>query len=315
MKFERNMKAEMKKHMEIVQDDKEITIDDIPLATKPLMIVEYKIVKEGQKGFYHLIRLMGMYALALAYAGTSNSKAIHQLLHFVVSDISDDVRRTVVLALGFVLYSEPEQETVEGNTKSAKELAAAEDIRNVKTEKDEVLDSDKVLESLGKVDEGTCEVAAVNDNTKTLDGKAEAEDGKIDNAKMGDDPMSEDTSIIKEEVAVTVKKEKPEVGSTMVEVQKVTEEGHVMDEAQADVDVVGRHIPNENPAYIDCVVNAEVNVTYPKAKVDVTDTLFGHVAPTKSGEAKLLTKDWEGALADIKSGQEDHLMLAVIIYL
>ncbi|GJR21059.1 hypothetical protein Tco_0969586 [Tanacetum coccineum] len=47
---------EMKKHMEIVQDEEEIAIDAILLATKPLMIVEYKIVKEGQKGFYHLIR-------------------------------------------------------------------------------------------------------------------------------------------------------------------------------------------------------------------------------------------------------------------
>ncbi|GJV42197.1 hypothetical protein Tco_1420637 [Tanacetum coccineum] len=48
--------AEMKKHMEIVQDKEEIAIDAIPLATKPPMIVEYKIVKEGQKGLYHLIR-------------------------------------------------------------------------------------------------------------------------------------------------------------------------------------------------------------------------------------------------------------------
>ncbi|GKD64248.1 hypothetical protein Tco_1306356 [Tanacetum coccineum] len=38
---------EMKKHMEIVQDEEEIAIDAIPLAIKPLMIVEYKIVKEG----------------------------------------------------------------------------------------------------------------------------------------------------------------------------------------------------------------------------------------------------------------------------
>ncbi|KAJ0960103.1 hypothetical protein J5N97_000118 [Dioscorea zingiberensis] len=52
----------------------------------------------------------GMYALALAYSGTANNKAIHQLLHFAVSDVSDDVRRSAVLALGFVLYSEPEQE-------------------------------------------------------------------------------------------------------------------------------------------------------------------------------------------------------------
>ncbi|GKF85333.1 hypothetical protein Tco_0250231, partial [Tanacetum coccineum] len=54
-----NDEAKMKKHMEIVQDDEEIAIDVIPLAIKPLMIVEYKIVKEGQKGFYHLIRADG----------------------------------------------------------------------------------------------------------------------------------------------------------------------------------------------------------------------------------------------------------------
>ncbi|GJU07143.1 putative ribonuclease H-like domain-containing protein [Tanacetum coccineum] len=56
---EEDDEAEMKKHMEIVQDKEEITIDAIPLATKPPMIVEYKIVKEGQKGFYHLIRADG----------------------------------------------------------------------------------------------------------------------------------------------------------------------------------------------------------------------------------------------------------------
>ncbi|GKD81799.1 hypothetical protein Tco_1348638 [Tanacetum coccineum] len=51
--------AEMKKHMEVVPDDEEITIDAIPLATKPPIIVEYKIVKEGHRGFYHLIRADG----------------------------------------------------------------------------------------------------------------------------------------------------------------------------------------------------------------------------------------------------------------
>lgn len=56
-----------------------------------------------------IIRYGGMYALALAYRGTANNKAIRQLLHFAVSDVSDDVRRTAVLALGFVLYSDPEQ--------------------------------------------------------------------------------------------------------------------------------------------------------------------------------------------------------------
>ncbi|GKB40129.1 retrovirus-related pol polyprotein from transposon TNT 1-94 [Tanacetum coccineum] len=47
---------EMKKHMGIVQDEEEIAINVIPLATKPPMIIEYKIVKEGQKGLYQLIR-------------------------------------------------------------------------------------------------------------------------------------------------------------------------------------------------------------------------------------------------------------------
>ncbi|GKD89733.1 hypothetical protein Tco_1365240, partial [Tanacetum coccineum] len=40
----------------VVQDDEGITINVIPLATKPPIIVEYKIVKERLKGFYHLIR-------------------------------------------------------------------------------------------------------------------------------------------------------------------------------------------------------------------------------------------------------------------
>ncbi|GJX18374.1 hypothetical protein Tco_0221051 [Tanacetum coccineum] len=39
--------AEMKRHIEIVKDD-EVAIDDIPLATKPPVIVKYKIVKEGK---------------------------------------------------------------------------------------------------------------------------------------------------------------------------------------------------------------------------------------------------------------------------
>ncbi|GJW16956.1 hypothetical protein Tco_0024392 [Tanacetum coccineum] len=51
-------KEEMKKHMEIVQDE-EIAIDAIPLATKPSVIVEYKIVKEGKIGHFQLIRADG----------------------------------------------------------------------------------------------------------------------------------------------------------------------------------------------------------------------------------------------------------------
>nr|GEU58884.1 hypothetical protein [Tanacetum cinerariifolium] len=45
----------MKLYMRIVPD-KEIAIDDIPLATKPLVIVEYNIVKDGKISTYHIIR-------------------------------------------------------------------------------------------------------------------------------------------------------------------------------------------------------------------------------------------------------------------
>ncbi|GJV38189.1 hypothetical protein Tco_1410666 [Tanacetum coccineum] len=50
--------AEMKKHIEIVKDD-EVAIDAIPLATKPPVIVKYKIVKEGNFVYFQLIRADG----------------------------------------------------------------------------------------------------------------------------------------------------------------------------------------------------------------------------------------------------------------
>ncbi|GJS94410.1 hypothetical protein Tco_0801378 [Tanacetum coccineum] len=50
--------AEMKMHIEIVKDD-EVELDVIPLATKPLVIVEYKIDKDGKMGYFKLIRANG----------------------------------------------------------------------------------------------------------------------------------------------------------------------------------------------------------------------------------------------------------------
>ncbi|GJR63926.1 ribonuclease H-like domain-containing protein [Tanacetum coccineum] len=50
--------AEMKKHIEIVKDD-EVAIDAIPLAIKPLVIVNYKIVKETKFVYFQLIRADG----------------------------------------------------------------------------------------------------------------------------------------------------------------------------------------------------------------------------------------------------------------
>ena len=45
----------------------------------------------------------------MAYAGTSNNKAIRKVLDVAVSDVSDDVRRAAVTALGFILFRNPTQ--------------------------------------------------------------------------------------------------------------------------------------------------------------------------------------------------------------
>ncbi|WFC98642.1 proteasome regulatory particle base subunit [Malassezia yamatoensis] len=54
------------------------------------------------------MRYGGIYALALAYAGTGSNQAICRLLHLAVSDGSDDVRRAAVTALGFLLFRTPQ---------------------------------------------------------------------------------------------------------------------------------------------------------------------------------------------------------------
>jgi 26S proteasome regulatory subunit N2 len=56
-----------------------------------------------------IIRYGGMFTIGLAYRGSGNNGAIQKLLHFAVSDVSDDVRRAAVMNLGFVLAAAPEQ--------------------------------------------------------------------------------------------------------------------------------------------------------------------------------------------------------------
>ncbi|GKC49948.1 hypothetical protein Tco_1072693 [Tanacetum coccineum] len=51
-------KAGEELEQEIVQDD-EVAIDAIPLATKPAVIVDYKIHKKGRNGYYEIIRADG----------------------------------------------------------------------------------------------------------------------------------------------------------------------------------------------------------------------------------------------------------------
>ncbi|GJY65254.1 hypothetical protein Tco_0467492, partial [Tanacetum coccineum] len=51
--------AEIKNHMEIVVGEEEIAVDAIPLATKPPIIVDWKIIKEGKMGYFQIIRANG----------------------------------------------------------------------------------------------------------------------------------------------------------------------------------------------------------------------------------------------------------------
>ncbi|GJY23936.1 hypothetical protein Tco_0397594 [Tanacetum coccineum] len=51
--------AEMKKHMEIVVDEEEIAVDAIPISTKPPIIIDWKIIKEGKMGYFQIIRANG----------------------------------------------------------------------------------------------------------------------------------------------------------------------------------------------------------------------------------------------------------------
>lgn len=49
-----------------------------------------------------------MFTIGMAYAGTGNHDAIWKLLHYAVSDVSDDVRRAAALNMGFILFKTPE---------------------------------------------------------------------------------------------------------------------------------------------------------------------------------------------------------------
>ncbi|GKA95236.1 hypothetical protein Tco_0817274 [Tanacetum coccineum] len=55
---EEDDEAELKKHL-VIKNDEDIAIDAISLATKPPMIVDYKLLKEGIIVHYQLIRAYG----------------------------------------------------------------------------------------------------------------------------------------------------------------------------------------------------------------------------------------------------------------
>ena len=56
-----------------------------------------------------ILRYGAMYTIAFAYACLGSNAALKRLLHVAVSDVSDDVRRAAVTAIGFVLAGTPAQ--------------------------------------------------------------------------------------------------------------------------------------------------------------------------------------------------------------
>jgi len=56
-----------------------------------------------------ILRMAGCHTIATAYAGTDSNKVIKTLLHIAVSDVSNDVRRSAVTSLGFVLCRSHDQ--------------------------------------------------------------------------------------------------------------------------------------------------------------------------------------------------------------
>jgi 26S proteasome regulatory subunit N2 len=55
-----------------------------------------------------IVRYGGMYAIAMAYCGTGDNGSVRKLLHVAVSDVNDDVRRAAVMAIGFIMFRNPE---------------------------------------------------------------------------------------------------------------------------------------------------------------------------------------------------------------
>ncbi|OQV16508.1 26S proteasome non-ATPase regulatory subunit 1 [Hypsibius exemplaris] len=56
-----------------------------------------------------IMRRCAMYTIAMAYCGSGNNEAIRRLLHVAVSDTDNDVRRSAVIGIGFLLFRHPEQ--------------------------------------------------------------------------------------------------------------------------------------------------------------------------------------------------------------
>ncbi|GJS00832.1 hypothetical protein Tco_0317340 [Tanacetum coccineum] len=61
--------AELQSLIEVVSDDEEeVAIDTVPLATKPPTIIDWKIHKEGKKSYYQIIRADGKSQIYIVFS-------------------------------------------------------------------------------------------------------------------------------------------------------------------------------------------------------------------------------------------------------
>ncbi|GJS62749.1 hypothetical protein Tco_0677313 [Tanacetum coccineum] len=60
--------AKLQSLIKIVHDEGEVAINVIPLATKPLTIVDWKIHKEGKKSYYQIIRADGSSKMYIVFS-------------------------------------------------------------------------------------------------------------------------------------------------------------------------------------------------------------------------------------------------------
>ncbi|GJR07405.1 hypothetical protein Tco_0790057 [Tanacetum coccineum] len=73
--------TELKQCLEIIPDEEEVTIDDIPLAVKSPSIVCWKIHKEGRKSYYQIMRANGKSQMCMIFS--------HMLKSFCREDLKD----------------------------------------------------------------------------------------------------------------------------------------------------------------------------------------------------------------------------------
>ncbi|GKA99639.1 hypothetical protein Tco_0827633 [Tanacetum coccineum] len=83
--------------MEVIPDEEEVAVDAIPLATKPLRIVDWKIIKEGKIGYYQIIRADG------------NSKRYSSMIQMLKSFDREDLETLWKLVKAKHGYTRPEE--------------------------------------------------------------------------------------------------------------------------------------------------------------------------------------------------------------